>query len=580
MTKLKISPQLALPLSFVTTTQAILGKKRCGKSYKASVQAEELLKAGQQIVVMDPTSAWWGLRSSPDGKSHGFPVVIFGGEHADLPLESTAGEIIADAILTDGFSAIIDTTLLTKGEEQRFCAVFLDRLYRKKRANSGAPVHLFLDEADVYAPQKPFGEEARTLGACQSLVRRGGIKGIGCTLITQRPAVLNKDVLSQVDMLTVLRMNHPKDLDAIDTWVRVHGDPDTAKKMIAELPSLPLGEAYVWAPVEDIFKRITFRDRETYDSGATPKAGEKRREAKLAAVDLESLGESIRGSVERAKENDPKLLKAKIAELVKERDQLSRVVNTPPTKTSTKVEEAEIKKIEVPIIKEASLRRIEKLTDNANRASALALEGAKRLTEAVAFLKNYRSIEAPKAKIYRSNGITEDQQRATWKTQDRSELRTAPVNGTALPEGEAMILRAAIQFPNGLAKPQLTTLTGYRRSTRDAYISRLKTRGYLAEHERGLVFATDAGRSALPDAEPLPTGHRLRAYWYERLPAGERVVLELLVDQYPNAVDKQKIDEATGFKRSTRDAYISRLVAKELVSSERGGARANETLFD
>ena len=40
MIKLRISPDLALSLDFVTSTQAILAQKGKGKSYTASVQAE------------------------------------------------------------------------------------------------------------------------------------------------------------------------------------------------------------------------------------------------------------------------------------------------------------------------------------------------------------------------------------------------------------------------------------------------------------------------------------------------------------------------------------------------------------
>ena len=41
---LHIGEGFGLPLDFVTQSQAILAKKRVGKSYTASVQAEELLK--------------------------------------------------------------------------------------------------------------------------------------------------------------------------------------------------------------------------------------------------------------------------------------------------------------------------------------------------------------------------------------------------------------------------------------------------------------------------------------------------------------------------------------------------------
>jgi hypothetical protein len=133
-------------------------QKGQGQDLQGEVQAEELLDAHQQIVAVDPTGAWWGLRSSADGKSAGYPIAIFGGEHADVPLEATAGEVIADAIATEHFSAVIDLTLFRKGEALRFMAAFLETLYRKNRA----PLHLFIDEADVVAPQKTFGpDEAR-----------------------------------------------------------------------------------------------------------------------------------------------------------------------------------------------------------------------------------------------------------------------------------------------------------------------------------------------------------------------------------------------------------------------------------
>jgi hypothetical protein len=325
---LKISNTFSLPLDFVTSTQAILAKKGSGKSYTASVQAEELLTAHQQIIAIDPTGSWSGLRTSADGRAPGFPIAVLGGEHGDVALEPLAGEVIADAIAADHFSAIIDLSLFRKGEALRFMATFLETLYRKNRE----ALHVFIDEADVVAPQKTFGpDEARVLGATEDIVRRGRIRGIGCTLITQRPQVLNKNVLSQVDMLTALRMNHPKDLGAIREWVAVHGDEAQAKRMLADLPALPIGDAWVWAPASDIFERVTIRRRTTFDSGRTPKAGERRVAPRvLAAVDIAKLGATIAATVQRVKESDPKALKARVAEL--ERQLAERVpdVVVPP----------------------------------------------------------------------------------------------------------------------------------------------------------------------------------------------------------------------------------------------------------
>lgn len=51
--------------------------------------------------------------------------------------------------------------------------------------------------------------------------------------------------------------------------------------------------------------------------------------------------------------------------------------------------------------------------------------------------------------------------------------------------------------------------------------------------------------------------------------------------KHPQERERSSIDEATGFKRSTRDAYILRLSKRQLVvEGSSGGLRANPQLFD
>jgi DNA helicase HerA-like ATPase len=77
---------LQIPLNAATKTFAILAKRGAGKSYTAAVLAEEFFKHHIPFVVFDPIDVWWGLRLAQDGKQQGLPVVVFGTEHADIPL--------------------------------------------------------------------------------------------------------------------------------------------------------------------------------------------------------------------------------------------------------------------------------------------------------------------------------------------------------------------------------------------------------------------------------------------------------------------------------------------------------------
>lgn len=75
----------------LTERLAIVGGTGSGKSYTARGLVERVLAAKGRVGVIDPTGVWYGLRMKPDGKSAGFPVVMFGGDHSDVPLNETAG---------------------------------------------------------------------------------------------------------------------------------------------------------------------------------------------------------------------------------------------------------------------------------------------------------------------------------------------------------------------------------------------------------------------------------------------------------------------------------------------------------
>lgn len=368
--KLKVSPDLTLDSSFVTRTQAIVAKKRVGKSYKAQVEAEELLRARQQVVVLDPTDVWWGLRSSADGKSAGFPITILGGRHADMPLDPASGKQWAKAIVRERFSVVLSLKLMSGPERHRFAADFLETML----AENVDAMHLFIDEADIFAPQTPRSkEQTRCLTATDEIVRRGGVDGIGITLITQRSAVINKDVLSQVDMLMVLRMHHNLDIEPVASWVKGKVHKDLAAEMVLSLHNLPTGEAWVFVPEEETFKKVRFRDKITFDSGRTPKAGERRKAPKvLAPIDLELIGKTITTTIQEAKDNDPKELKKRLVELGKEMSQrivkldsekrtLAAQLANAQTATATASTKEKIKIVEIKVIGAKQLAKIDAL---------------------------------------------------------------------------------------------------------------------------------------------------------------------------------------------------------------------------
>jgi DNA helicase HerA-like ATPase len=96
---------------------------------------------------------------------------------------------------------------MRKAEQARLVADRLDHLFRVSRE----PLWLVLEEADALAPQQPIGDTTRVLGKVGRIARRGRNYGFRLISITQRPAKLNKDMLTQLSTLIALGVTSPQD---------------------------------------------------------------------------------------------------------------------------------------------------------------------------------------------------------------------------------------------------------------------------------------------------------------------------------------------------------------------------------
>jgi hypothetical protein len=533
-----------------------IGMTGSGKTYGASTCVERILANGGRVVIPDPLGVWWGLRQMADGKAASpYEIVIFGGPHADLPITPNAGAIIGETVAGMRKSAIIDLSQFeTAATERRFMLAFLDALYR----SAGDPVHLIFDEADMWAPERILdkdGEAAKLSGVMQKVVRRGRIKGLVSWLITQRPAVLSKSVLSQVDGLVAFRLTASQDRAALKLWIEGQADRDTGKALLARLPEKKQGEAVVWLPAHGILDDVIFPPKLTYDSSRAPKRGEAQRRVDLSPLDVAALKERLAQVEAEVKANDPKALRAEIARLKAD-------VEKPTKPQSVAVDPKAIEAAEIRDWNAGAEATRQAFIANGRMVSdALAA----MLAIAVPLKASGRPPSSSPPRQF--NGI--------------QSVPPARLNGSGeLPKGERKCLVAIAQHQNGVRREQLTVLSGYKRSSRDAYIQRLNERGYVSRDGDRMV-ATHAGITALgADYEPLPTGTALREHVLGRLPEGERRVLECLIGHYPNAVDRQHIDTATSYQRSSRDAYLQRLGARELVETRGHEVRASDNLFD
>jgi hypothetical protein len=583
--KLKIAEDLSLPVDVVTQTVAILAKRRAGKSYTMRRLVEQLAHAGQQVVLVDPKGDQWGVRSAADGKAPGLPIVILGGERADVPLEAGAGEVVAKLVVEERVSALLDLSLFRKHEVATFMTGFLEALYRlKAREQFRTPLMLVIDEADAIAPQKPQKGEERMLGAAEDIVRRGGQRGIGCVLVTQRSAVLNKNVLTQAQILVVLRTIAPQDLLAMKAWVDVHGTDEEGAELMDSLPSLPVGDAWFWSPgwptVDGIFKRVHVLPIETFDSGATPKPGESRKEPKAVAdVDLEALKRQMSATIEKAKADDPRELRKQIAELKR---QVESGLNSPRIHSEPKV-------VEKFVLKDGQLARAEKLVAQldtvADRFSTFENDlrvTAKEIRDAI------RQTHNPTTTATTARPSPHARREAPALPQasgSRPARVVPPSNGNGnLGKAERAILAVLAQHPEGCQSGKLTLLTGYRYSgSFKNSLSALPTAGYIEGQNTGIMRITDGGAAALGAFDPLPSGAALGEFWLSHPSFGkaERLILEQLL-AHPDGLSAADLCSLTNYEYSGsfKNSLSALRTAGVIVGKNTEVMRASDELFD
>ncbi len=312
MTKTAAPTSPAMPDEALDQHSFVLGKTGSGKTYATkSAIVEPLLRRGDQVVIVDPTSAWWGLRSSPDGKKPGFPILIVGGPRGDLPISEFSGDAIARLATEQGVSVVVDTVELTVGERTRFFVDFATTLFRTVRA----PLTLVLDEAHLFVPQGRVHDplSGKMLHAGNTLFSGGRSRGIRVVGISQRPAKVHKDAITCAETLIAMRMIAPQDREAVEAWILGCGDAAKGKEVLASLAGLPKGEGWVWYPEGSVLRRVKFPAISTFDSSATPKAGERRATVSLADIDLSAIRASLDKATEAAEANDPAKLRAKLA---------------------------------------------------------------------------------------------------------------------------------------------------------------------------------------------------------------------------------------------------------------------------
>jgi hypothetical protein len=200
---------------------------------------------------------------------------------------------------------VFDLSGESKNTWRHFITEFCNRLMELRPA---VQRHIFLEEAPEFIPQRPMGEQKRSLAAVDSLTRLGRNRGYGATIISQRFATVNKDVLTQCENIIALRSIGLQDRRAAEDWIaECVGQSESAKKaekFLESLTGLPDGQGWFWSPqwLKE-FAQIRLRRRKTYHPGETRAVGQTPKQVQLSDVRefVERFGQVLAKAREKPK---------------------------------------------------------------------------------------------------------------------------------------------------------------------------------------------------------------------------------------------------------------------------------------
>jgi hypothetical protein len=594
---------VSIPLeNYATSGNAVLGIKESGKTVLSKGISEQLIEYGVMPIIFDAIGVWRHMKTAGDGPNgKGFKVVVAGGKEPDLPLTPTSAAEIVRAAMRENIPLVIDLydKKLSKADWRRIVqSCFTTMLYENEVVR-----HIFLEEAPEYVPQKVMDGE--TFAAVEKLVRMGGNASLGITLISQRAQEVNKSVLDLCENVILMRQRGTHAIDSLEKFMDRMA-PEQSRAITKKMPSMTAGEAYIFTGTSDQAEHTRApMCRSFHPNRRKPVAVDVAKRTVVTSDFVSRLSADLTKVIEENKANDPKLLKARIVELEKMLNGRTLVTGAKHTDSDivTARQTGERSGYERGWREGAAHEResmVAPLAAVTNATAAIA-RAAKDLDIAVneAHRQNDPRMTSPPPAIPKTAAAAQNPRRIPHPSPPRAApatrngagpsgggsqkgnrlLTQQQAFGGSLPPGERATLGACIQYPDGLERSQLTVITGYKRSSRDAYIQRLASKGYVAI-AGDKILATVEGVAALPDFEPLPRGQDLIDFWMNKLPEGEKKVLAYLIEANGEAVDRAEIDEATGYQRSSRDAYLQRLRAKQLVVDEgRGHVKASAELF-
>ncbi len=251
----------------------VTGKSGSGKSNTASVVVEKLLSANFPVLVVDTDGEYYGLKEE-------FELLHAGAdEECDIQVSPEHAERLASLALEQNVPIILDVSGYLDEEVAQELLLRTARQLFAKEKKLKKPFLMLVEEVHEYVPEGGgLGETGKML---IKIGKRGRKHGLGIVGISQRPADVKKDFITQCDWLVWHRLTWGNDTKVVGRML--------SKEHEAAVEDLDDGEGFLVTDWSESVRRVQFRRKQTFDAGATPGLDDfERPELKSVSGDLVS----------------------------------------------------------------------------------------------------------------------------------------------------------------------------------------------------------------------------------------------------------------------------------------------------
>jgi len=251
---LNISPDIGLDLEkLIGKCVSVLGITGSGKTNTSAVILEEMLKYKYPMAIVDIDGEYWGLKEQ-------FEILVVGkSKNVDIKVDVEHARQIAEISISKNIPVILDMSGFLYEDTYEFLLKYMEEIW-DLAGKFRKPYEIVLEEAHEFIPQGTRNDLKEIL---TRIALRGRKRGLGIIILSQRSAKVEKDVLTQAEILFLHKVVHPSDMKVYKEILPISGN-----EVSFLISKLNVGDCIFF--FENVYNVIHVRERNTFHAGFTP----------------------------------------------------------------------------------------------------------------------------------------------------------------------------------------------------------------------------------------------------------------------------------------------------------------------